>query len=204
MSKRREQRPIDRIAPDDLPEQVDADVETVDGAVNYLHRFGPSSTPREQRRRCPKCGTVRIGPITGDPEQYKGHDAEYDYRCANSHLFDDPAPPLADADGGFDLGDLDGFDGADDETDPFEWVSADDLEAVPVRRRLAQLDDRSLTALAIVLYAPWNHTDADPSYRDLGDLFPYSRDWVGERVRAWRDGEFRDLVADPRPWGRDE
>jgi len=88
-----------------------------------------------------------------------------------------------------------------EETDPFEWVTEDDLTEPPVGRRLKQLDDRSLTALAIVLYAPWHHTDDDPSYRDLGTVFPYSRDWVGERVRAWRDGEFRDLVADPRPWG---
>jgi hypothetical protein len=38
----------------------------------------------------------------------------------------------------------------------------------------------------------------------LSFVFPYSRQWIGERIRAWRDGEFRDLVADPRPWRVDE
>lgn len=66
--------------------------------------------------------------------------------------------------------------------------------AVAPRRLLADADDATLTALAVYLYRPWEHTDADPSYRELSTLFPYSRDWVGERVRAWKDGEFRDLV----------
>jgi hypothetical protein len=200
MSKRREQRPLDRIAPDDLPEQVDADVETVDDAVEYLHKFGQSTTSFENRPRCPECGTVRIGPATGYPEQREGGE-EYEYKCTNWHRFDDPAPPLAEVD---DDADEVGRESDESDDDPFRWLDADDLADPPLRRRLAQLDDRSLTALAIVLYAPWNHTDADPSYRDLGDLFPYSRDWVGERVRAWRDGEFRDLVADPRPWRVDQ
>jgi len=59
----------------------------------------------------------------------------------------------------------------------------------------ASLDERTRTALAIVLYRPW--TDAGPSLRELGELFPNSRYWVGERNREWRDGEHRDLVPDP-------
>ena len=197
MSERQEARPLDRIAPDDLVEQVDG-AETVDDAVEYLHKFGESSTPDEQRPRCPECDSVRIGPITGDARQYSDDTGDYEYRCTNWHRFDDPAPPLAEVDD-----DADEVGRESDESDdgPFRWLDADDLAEPPVGRRLKQLDDRSLTALAIVLYSPWNHTDADPSYRDLGTLFPYSRDWVGERVRAWRDGEYRDLVADPRPWG---
>ena len=196
MSERQEARPLDRIAPDDLPEQVDADVETVDDAVEYLHKFGQSTTSFENRPRCPECGTVRIGPATGPPQQ--SHDgADFDYKCTNWHRFDDPAPPLAEVD---DDADEVGRESDESDDDPFRWLDADDLAEPPLRRRLKQLDDRSLTALAIVLYAPWHHTDDDPSYRDLGTVFPYSRDWVGERVRAWKDGEFRDLVADPRPW----
>ena len=209
MSERQEARPLDRIAPDDLPEQVDADVETVDDAVEYLHKFGSSSTSYEDRPRCPECGTIRIGPATG-PTQQTHDGTDYDYRCTNWHRFDDPAPPLAEVDDGCSgvsdktddrLEDLSvGLEDDETDDDPFRWLDADDLAEPPLRRRLKQLDDRSLTALAIVLYAPWHHTDDDPSYRDLGTVFPYSRDWVGERVRAWKDGEFRDLVADPRPW----
>ena len=197
MSERQEARPLDRIAPDDLPEQVDADVETVDDAVEYLHKFGQSTTSFENRPRCPECGTIRIGPATG-PSQQRHDGTDYDYRCTNWHRFDDPAPPLAEVDD-----DADEVGRESDESDdgPFRWLDADDLAEPPLRRRLEQLDRRSATALAIVLYSPWHHTDDDPSYRDLGDLLGYSRQWVGERVRAWRDGEFRDLVADPRPWG---
>ena len=196
MSKRREQRPLDRIAPDALPQRVDADVETIDGAVEWLHKFGESSTPRDQRPRCPECDSVRIGPVTGDPRQYDDDTGDYEYRCTNWHRFDDPAPPLAEVDD--DAGEL--ADRGEIADNSFEWVSADDLEEPPLRRRLKQLDDQSLTALAILLYAPWNHTDDDPAYHELGYLLGYSRQWVGERVRAWRDGEYRDLVADPRPW----
>jgi len=91
----------------------------------------------------------------------------------------------------------------DDPEAAFRWVGdvGVDLEEPPVRRRLEQLDDDELAALAIVLYSPWHHTDDDPSHRDLAKVFPYSRNWIGKQIRAWRDGEFRDLVADPRPWG---
>jgi len=194
MSKRREQRPLDRIAPDDLPERVDADVETIDGAVEYLHKFGSSSTSYEDRPRCPECGTIRIGPATG-PTQQTHDGTDYDYRCTNWHRFDDPAPPLAEVDD-----DADEVGRESDESDdgPFRWLDADDLAEPPLRRRLEQLDDRSLTALAIFLYRPWE--PAGPSYRDLATIWPYSSDWIGDRVRAWKDGGHRDLVADPRPW----
>jgi len=204
MSKRREQRPLDRIAPDDLPEQVDADVETVDDAVEYLHKFGESSTPESELPRCPECQSQRVYPKSSKDSGDQA--VESDYRCANRHHFDEPVYlDRAEETDDFDLADLDGFEGAGGGEDgPFEWVAEDDLAEPPLRRRLKQLDDRSLTALAVYCYRPWNHTDADPSYRELGRLFGYSRQWVGERVRSWRDGEFRDLVADPRPWRVDE
>jgi len=80
----------------------------------------------------------------------------------------------------------------------FDWIDTDEL-ADPDERGdsalFATLDERTRTALAIVLYRPW--TDAGPSLRELGELFPNSRYWVGERNREWRDGEHRDLVPDP-------
>ena len=190
----RDQRPLDRIAPDDLPQRVDADVETVDAAVEYLHKFGESSTPRDQRPRCPECGSVRIGPVTGDPRQYDDDTGDYEYRCTNWHRFDDPAPPAAEVDDAVELAEPDEI--ADNS---FEWVTDDDLAEPPLRRQLAALDDETKTALAIYCYRPWNHRDDDPAYHELGHLLGYSRQWVGDRVRAWKDGDHRDLVRDPRP-----
>ncbi|MFC6875425.1 hypothetical protein [Halobellus marinus] len=200
------ERPIDRIAPDGFADTWGAD--TVDDALEYAHKFGESSTPRERRPRCPVdgCSTVRIAPLPGYDGQ-KDYDA--DYKCEYGHRFDSPAPPLAeveddDRDDGVDLADVRGVDleaepGDAADRDPFEWVDDDDLAAPPIRRLVDAADDRTLTALAIFLYRPWAHTDADPPYRELGALFGYSRQWVGERVRAWKDGEHRDLVRDPRP-----
>jgi len=125
------------------------------------------------------------------------------------HHFDDPIvgePDSADelvvvdTDGDEEADEADETDGdADTEADPFVWVSEGDLAEPPLRRELRALGDETKTALAIYLYRPWDHTEADPAYHELGYLLGYSRQWVGERVRAWEDGEYRDLVADPRP-----
>ena len=178
MSERQEARPLDRIAPDDLPEQVDADVETVDDAVEYLHKQGDTTTDRDELPKCNVCLSQRVHRRPSDR-------SDRAYKCVNcDHRFDDPV--------------------YDDPEDAFRWVgdAGVDLEDAPITRRLEQLDDDALAALAIVLYAPWGHTDDDPSHRDLAEVLPYSRNWIGEQIRAWRDGEYRDLVADPRPWGK--
>jgi len=180
MSERAE-RPLDRLAADDLPQQVDADVETVDDAVEYLHKQGDTTTPEDELPKCNVCLSQRVHRRPSDR-------SDRAYECENcDHRFDDPV--------------------YDDPEAAFRWVGQDvgvDLEEPPVRRQLKQLDDDALAALAILLYAPWNHRDDDPSHRDLAKVFPYSRNWIGKQIRAWKDGEYRELVPDPRPWGVDD
>jgi len=194
-------RPIDEIAPDDFLSTWG--VSTYEEAFERAEQ-APTTTPDDEIKRCPHadCLSQRIRRKPGYDDQHQ-IDTEYVCTACRRH-FDDPI--VGEPDDAGELIVVDTSDGpgelAEPDADAFEWVSEDDLAEPPVGRRLEQLDDRSLTALAIVLYAPWHHTDDDPSYRDLGTVFPYSRDWVGERVRAWKDGEHRDLVADPRPWGR--
>jgi hypothetical protein len=186
MSKQK--RPIDRIAPDDLPEQVDADVETVDGAVEHLHKFGQTTTPDDELPKCNVCLSQRVRRRPTDPEQNSSCEHDEEWLCTScDHRFDDPVYSDPEA--------------------AFRWVGQDvgaRLVDPPIERRLEQLDDDALAALAIVLYSPWHHTDDDPSHRDLAKVFPYSRNWIGKQIRAWRDGEFRELVPDPRPWRVDE
>lgn len=81
--------------------------------------------------------------------------------------------------------------------DVLEWVAPSDLKEASERETaLSALGDELLTALALAAYVPWSN--GGPSYRELAEELPYSRQWVGEPVRAWEDGEYRELVADPR------
>ena len=154
----------------------------------------PTTTPDEELPRCPTCGTQRVYPrgtaeTMGPPRE---HDAEY--KCARGHRFDDPVygdPEELD----LDADDTD--DDTDTDGDPFVWVDPEDLAEPPLARQLATLDDETLTALAIYCYRPWE--EAGPSYRTLATIWPYSSDWIGDRVREWKDGEHREKVADPRP-----
>lgn len=51
---------------------------------------------------------------------------------------------------------------------------------------------------AIRLYKPWDDS-TDTTQEDVAQVIEeYSRGWVGQRVREWKQGEHRDLVADPR------
>lgn len=50
---------------------------------------------------------------------------------------------------------------------------------------------------AIRLYQPWDD-EQDHSYEDVAATIPeFGREWVGQRVREWKRGEHRDIVADP-------
>lgn len=184
------------IVPDDFTEYYPGD--TIAECLEYAHRQAPTSTPASEVKRCPTCGTQRVYPRGTDASA--GPPREYDsaYKCARGHRFDDPVfgdPEELDLDA--DVGEEDTD--TEDEEDPFVWVDPEDLAEPPLTRQLAALDDDTLAALAIYCYRPWNHTEADPSYRELSRIFPYSRDWVGPRVREWKDGGHREKVADPRP-----
>jgi hypothetical protein len=56
---------------------------------------------------------------------------------------------------------------------------------------------REKVAAAIRLYEPWNAENGH-SYEDVAPAVDRSRQWVGQRVREWKRGEHRDIVADPR------
>ena len=88
-----------------------------------------------------------------------------------------------------------------DPINKFDWIGDDDL-ADPDERGfdalLAGYDDETLIEVAIRLYQPWNDSNG-PSYREIAEILPYGTGWIGPRIRAWRDGEYRELVADPTP-----
>lgn len=66
----------------------------------------------------------------------------------------------------------------------------DGLDADEARKQ-AQIE----TAIRAV--QPWADGDAGMDYRDASGLVDYAKTWVGDRVRDWRDGEYRDLVPAP-------
>jgi len=170
----------------------------------------PTTTPADERKRCPVCATQRVYPKPNKGDQSTRKPGEY--VCTNRHHFDDPVfgdpadldlreeeeEPDSEGDGeDTDGEDTDGDTHTDDE-EPDSEGDGEDTED-PVARRLGTLDDDTLAAIAIYCYRPWNHTDADPTYRDIAERLPYSRQWVGERVREWKDGHHREKVPDPRP-----
>ena len=178
----RDQRPIDEIAPAEFLREkwgtTDPEV-----AIELAERAPTSS---DQVKACPECGSQRVKSKT--KKKNGDHTKDGDYVCTQCrHHFSDPE--YCEPARSYDLA-----------VERFKWVDADDLADPPLRRQLPRLSDEAATALAIFLYRPWNHTDADPSYRDLATVLGYSRQWIGERVRAWRDnGAHRRLVRDPRP-----
>lgn len=164
---------------------------------NFLDTWGASSyeealeraedadttTPESELPRCPECESKRVKKRNAAYKDQLRKNPDLDYKCTNCrNYFDEPV-----------------YLDPDEDRDPFVWVDPDDLAEPPLDRQLAALDDETLAALAIYCYQPWSHTEADPSYRELARIFPYSRDWVGERVREWKRGQHREKVADPRP-----
>ena len=164
-----------------------AGCESVDEALAKAERR-PSTTPENEQRQCPVCGSRRVRRKTASRDTPNARPE--DWKCTSCYWhFDKPITPN-------DPNAMHGTATTDDRK-PFDWIGKSDLEDPDERTpALSQLDDETLTALAIRAYEPWS--DDGPSYRELAEQLPYSRQWVGERVRAWKRGEYRDLVADPR------
>lgn len=55
---------------------------------------------------------------------------------------------------------------------------------------------RSDRATAIKAVRPWD-SERGVSYREAANLTNFGKDWVGETIRDWRDGHYRDLVDAP-------
>ena len=220
----RDQTPAHEITPPEfLAEHLDdfdadsdrvADVSTDEIAEALrIAAAQPSTTDSDSFERCPDCLTPNIHLKTQTARSVRENPRAYRCLECSSH-FDDPRDPLAECP----------VERAwtwllEQQTHrtkhnntmpmntPFEWLTPDELTdpgergSSPVFDHPA-IDDATLTELAIRLYRPWS--DGGPSYRRLADLFPYSRTWIGDRVREWRDGEHRDLVERPGPTVDDE
>jgi hypothetical protein len=60
-----------------------------------------------------------------------------------------------------------------------------------------QIEKRELTKVAIRLYKPWDES-VTRSYEEVADAIDDRSDtWVGNRIREWKDGQYRNLVPDP-------
>ena len=170
------------LIPDQFREEF-GDCETV---VDALRRAAAreSSTPDADRRCCPECYSLSVTPKSDSSMIDSAQRLDGAWKCSECfEHFDEPLNmnPNATA---------------------FEWIDPDELRDADERGEsplFATLDEETRTALAIVLYRPW--TDAGPSYRELRELFPNARYWVGERNREWKDGEHRELVPDPTAEG---
>ena len=56
---------------------------------------------------------------------------------------------------------------------------------------------RQAIRYAIRLYKPWQDGNS-PTQKEVADVIDdYSESWVGNRVREWKNGDYRDLVEDP-------
>ena len=165
-------RTLEDLAPEDFAASWSAD--SVEDALEAAERAPTSS---DEVKKCPTCGTQRVSPAPSDR-------SETAYKCHEGHRFDKPVVgepvrswrPTPDEDGSAEGG--------------FEWVSDDDLRDPPISRQLAELDDLALGVLAVRLYAPWEDGDDGPSYREIAEILPYSRQWIGERVRAWKNDDY--------------
>jgi len=171
---------------DDLTFVDDYDAETVAEALRKAEQ-APSTTPESelQSECCPYCGSTRIKEKR--KKNAMSHRRPEDYRCTNAHHFDNPANQTT-------------IPMNDERTNAFELNTDDQLADhedrgfTPVLRGVA---DETLTEIVLRTYHPWG--DGGPSYRTLAEIVPYSATWVGNCVRAWKDGDYRELVEDPTP-----
>ncbi|WP_435364537.1 hypothetical protein [Haloarchaeobius sp. DYHT-AS-18] len=72
---------------------------------------------------------------------------------------------------------------------------------------VAEVEKRKDIETAIRAAKPWTD-DGGMNYREIADtsqngeesngIVPYGKSWVGEKVREWKSGQYRDLVDDPR------
>jgi len=177
--------------PDAFCEKWGAD--TVAEALSKAEN-APSTTPREDMRRCPQCGSVKItekvpkfGMEHMKPEKFKC------YECEPVYHFDDPLPPLSEV---------------DDEAEwittshQFEWIiDSDQLEDKPdpgLHPDLPDLEERDVDEAArwaVLLTKPWSDDDG-MTIREAAEHIPFSRQFVTRRKQMWRDGELPRVTAE--------
>ena len=189
---------IREIAPSDFTDRWEAD--SFGEALEKAERANPYG-PDEQAR-CPTCLSVQQRKKRRKSRME--HRIETEWKCLSCHSHHDTLlPPLAERPVErayawlLDQQRRRDPDKTMPVNTPFEWTSRTDLkdpsDRLPV---VAELPKRDVEALAIHLRRPWSDDDG-LAYSEIAEWLPYSRQWVGERIRAWRDGDLRDLVADP-------
>ena len=163
------------------------DCDTVDEALSRAEQR-PSTTPLSEQGVCPECGSRRVRSKPSMMQEMPNK-VETPYKCthcgAHFEAKEDPIPMTH-----------------YEPEHAFEWLSPADLaepDECGMNALFAGLDDETRVALAIRLYRPC--TDDGPSYRELEELFPHSRQWIGSRVREWKAGDHRELVEQPTPTG---
>lgn len=149
----------------------------------------PTTTPKEEQDRCPRCGSRNISSKSYKRENHKR--IETDYKCNRQgcrYHFDTPA-------------DENTIPMTDERTDAFDWIARDELLDRDRRSSLdppfADVDRDSAVAIAILLRAPWRNEADRRKYPEIARYLPFEDSWVGHRVREWNDGEHRDLVREP-------
>lgn len=82
------------------------------------------------------------------------------------------------------------------------WERFKEADKEAKRRRLQdsqQIDEKDARKqehikFAIRMAEPWND-DGGFDYRTIASKIDYERNWVGERIREWKEGAYRDLVG---------
>lgn len=78
--------------------------------------------------------------------------------------------------------------------------NASDLDSEEEAEELSQgeIERREQVKVAIRLYKPWD-SETDYTYEQVAEALAEKSDtWVGNRIREWKNGQHRNLVADPR------
>jgi len=75
-------------------------------------------------------------------------------------------------------------------------VDADEDEEIDPEAAAENAAREKSIKAALRAVKPWDN-DGGMSQKDAAELVDYSESWVGNRVREWRDGHHRDLVAEP-------
>ena len=180
--------------PDAFCEEWGAD--TVAEALSKAEQ-ATSSTPREDMRRCPQCGSVKVTVKAPNHNDYQNMKPEK-YRCEECepvHHFNNPLPPLSDVNDEVDWI-------TDPSTNQFQWVhDANQLEEEPapgLHPDLPDLEERDVDEAArwaVLLTKPWSDDDG-MTIREAAEHIPFSRQFVTRRKQMWRNGELPHITAE--------